>query len=100
MAEPILVPTFGLPVTPDGQANIEFHTWMDQITNAANNRPATRATATATYLLLDFFGKTRTSSVLLEIPSISTGLASAVCVSMGLRADKSTYLVEGSPYSI
>ena len=42
MADPILVPTFGLSVTPDGRATEEFHTWMDQITNAVNEiRPLT-----------------------------------------------------------
>ena len=37
MAEPILVPNLGDVVTPNGISSIEFHTWMDQITNAANN---------------------------------------------------------------
>ena len=39
MADPILVPTFGFELTPNGVATEEFHIWMDAITDGVNNVP-------------------------------------------------------------
>ena len=42
MAEPILVPTFGFEITPNGVATEEFHIWMEAMTEAVNDiRPLT-----------------------------------------------------------
>jgi hypothetical protein len=46
LVEPILVPTFGFLITPDGRATEEFHTWMDQMTNAVNDIPPLTGTGT------------------------------------------------------
>lgn len=42
MAEILITPNFGDPLTAEGLANQEFHTWLDQVTEAVNNiRPLT-----------------------------------------------------------
>lgn len=33
------MPTFGIALTSEGIATQEFHTWLDQITEAVNNTP-------------------------------------------------------------
>ena len=42
MAEIVITPNFGDPLTGEGIATQEFHTWLDQVTDAVNNiRPLT-----------------------------------------------------------
>lgn len=46
MADPILVPTFGFQLTPEGAATTEFHMWMEAITDGVNNAPPLTGTGT------------------------------------------------------
>lgn len=57
MPEQVLVPIMGAPITPNGAASIQFHTWLDAVTNAVNNMHPLTGTGTPEGNIVAFVGR-------------------------------------------